>query len=76
MNSLIKQIADESGVYIAYENRAVTDKELESFAEQIVKHCVSLMTTTDYSEVADNGNWSDVLDAAAKDINLQFGMDS
>lgn len=76
MNELIKRIADDSGVYIAYENRAVTNKELEFFAEQIVKRCVSLLTTTDYSEVADNGNWADVLDAAAKDINFQFGIES
>ena len=39
MNERIKEIADESGLYIAYDNRAVTDKEIEFFAELIVREC-------------------------------------
>ena len=41
MNERIKEIADESGLYIAYDNRAVTDKEIEFFAESIVRECLS-----------------------------------
>ena len=41
MNERIKQIAEESGLYIAYDNRAVTDKELEFFAKLIVRECLN-----------------------------------
>lgn len=41
MNERIKQIAEESGLYIAYDNRAVTDKELEFFVELIIEHCLA-----------------------------------
>lgn len=40
MNERIKELADKSGLYIAYDNREVTDKELEFFAELIVRECV------------------------------------
>lgn len=39
MNERIKELADKSGLYIAYDNREVTDKEIESFAELIVREC-------------------------------------
>ena len=42
MNERIKEIADESGLYIAYDNRAVTDKEIEFFAELIVRECADI----------------------------------
>ena len=44
MNERIKEIADESGLYIAYDNRAVTDKEIEFFAELIVRECMDCST--------------------------------
>ena len=40
MNERIKELADKSGLYIAYDNRAVTDKEIEFFAELLVFECV------------------------------------
>jgi len=42
MNERIKEIADECGLYIAYDNKAVTDKEIEFFAELIVRECVEI----------------------------------
>jgi hypothetical protein len=39
MNERIKQLTDEAGLYIAYGNRAVTDKEIEFFAELIIREC-------------------------------------
>ena len=42
MNKVIKDIADDCGLYIAYDNKDVTDKEIEFFAEQIAKECASL----------------------------------
>jgi hypothetical protein len=42
MNERIKQIADECGLYIAYDNKKVTDKEIEFFAESIVRECVEV----------------------------------
>jgi hypothetical protein len=35
MNERIKELAEQAGLYIAYDNRAVTDKELERFAELV-----------------------------------------
>jgi len=43
MNERIKQLAEQAGIYIAYDNRAVTDKELEYFGELIVKECVGIV---------------------------------
>jgi hypothetical protein len=40
MNKRIKELAQESGLYIAYDNKEVTDKELEFFAEMIVRECL------------------------------------
>lgn len=42
MNTVIKDIAVASGLYIAYDNKAVTDKEIAFFAEQIAKECATL----------------------------------
>jgi len=41
MNQRIRELAEQAGIYIAYDNRAVTDKELEYFGELIVQECVS-----------------------------------
>ena len=40
MNKRINEIIDECGLWIAYDNRSVTRKELEFFAEQVVEECV------------------------------------
>jgi len=42
MNKRIKEIADDCGLYIAYDNKAVTNKEIEFFAEMIAKECANI----------------------------------
>ena len=37
-----KQLAEKAGIYIAYDNRAALDKELEFFAELIVRECAGI----------------------------------
>jgi hypothetical protein len=46
MNERIKQIAEECGLSIAYDNREVTNKELEFFAELIIKECIQELETS------------------------------
>ena len=41
-----KQLAEKAGIYIAYDNRAALDKELEFFAELIVKECAAFLRDT------------------------------
>lgn len=43
MNQRIQEIAEACGVYIAYDNRRVTDAELQFFAEQIVLECAEVI---------------------------------
>lgn len=38
----IEKIAAQVGFYVAYENREVTDKELEAFANAIVEECAKV----------------------------------
>jgi len=40
VNNKIKDLAEKSGLYIAYDNREVTDKEIEFFAELIINECM------------------------------------
>jgi hypothetical protein len=40
MNERIKELIEKSGVYIAYENKEVTDKELEFLVELVVRECI------------------------------------
>jgi len=40
VNDKIKDLAEKSGLYIAYDNREVTDKEIEFFAELIINQCM------------------------------------
>jgi len=48
MNERIKEIADECGLYIAYDNKAVTNKEIEFFAEMIIKECADIATMNQF----------------------------
>ena len=41
MKDRIKELAEQAGLYIAYDNRAVTDKELERFAELVAADAVA-----------------------------------
>lgn len=63
MNQRIQEIAKACGVYIAYDNRRVTDAELQFFAEQIVREC---------AEVIDN-HYEPVYDG--KLIKQYFGVE-
>lgn len=42
MNKTIENLIEQSGLYIAYENKQVTEKELEFFAELIIFECIKL----------------------------------
>lgn len=53
MNERIRQLVEDSGLYIAYDNRNVTDKELESFAELIVQECAKVSERTGCLNEAD-----------------------
>jgi len=46
MNERIKQLASDCGLYIAYDNREVTGKELEYFAELIIRECARIARAT------------------------------
>jgi hypothetical protein len=39
VNNNIKELAEQSGLYIAYDNKEITEKEIEFFAELIVREC-------------------------------------
>lgn len=41
MNQRIQELMRESGLYIAYDNLAVTERELEFFVQQVVLECVA-----------------------------------
>lgn len=45
MNERIQEVIKETGMYIAYENSAVTTKELEYFAEQIIQECIEVVNS-------------------------------
>lgn len=39
MNKRIRQIVEDCGFYVAFDARAVTDKEIEFLAQQVAKDC-------------------------------------
>jgi len=43
MNERIKELVEKAGIYIAYDNRAVLDKEIEFLAELIVRECIGIV---------------------------------
>ena len=47
MNERIKELIEKSGLYIAYDNKEVTDKEIAFFAELIVKQCAEIAETAE-----------------------------
>jgi hypothetical protein len=53
MNDIIKKKLEKSGLYIAYENEAVTNKELEFFAELIIRECVDIAYTAEPYQAGD-----------------------
>jgi hypothetical protein len=42
MNPNIKRLIEDSGFYVAYENKGVTDKELEALIESVIKECMKV----------------------------------
>jgi hypothetical protein len=43
VNNKIKELVEKSGLHIAYDNREVTDKEIEFFAELIINTCMDVV---------------------------------
>lgn len=64
MNERIKKLIKESGLHIAYENKAVTEKELEFFAESIVRECCEVVHFYDAS-------WTN---GPSKTLKAHFGV--
>jgi hypothetical protein len=51
MNQHIKQLVEDSGLYIAYDNRNVTDTEVEFFAELLIRKCVDVLNDSRFDNV-------------------------
>ena len=52
MNERIKQLADKCGLTIDSNSPEATWKEIEFFAEQIVKDCVNTLHNNGYDDAA------------------------
>ena len=63
-----KQLAEKAGIYIAYDNRAALDKELEFFAELIVKECLVVINQS-------NGVGDDDVVKISQDVKKHFGIE-
>lgn len=50
MNKNIERIIQESGLYIAYDNKEVTDSELAFFAEMIVRECAGINLKSSFQD--------------------------
>lgn len=72
MNERIKQIMEESGLYIAYENRAVTERELEFFAQSIVSECVKCLN----EQAQQTGDVRTTVGTVAKILKQHFGINN
>ena len=42
MNPNIKRLIEDSGFYAAYDNKEVTDKELEALVESVIRECMKV----------------------------------
>jgi hypothetical protein len=42
MNPNIKRLIEDSGFYLAYENKEVTEKELEALVESVIEECMKV----------------------------------
>lgn len=77
MNERIKELIDKSELYITYDNKAVTEKELEFFAELIVKECYeSCRSQVLDKETADTNEltYNDAVGDCAIGLLQHFGM--
>ena len=68
MNPNIKRLTEDSGFYLAYDNKEVTEKELEALIQLVVKQCASL--TLDYRNYDYHDGWLDYRD----EIVYYFGI--
>ncbi len=75
MNERFKELADKSGLYIAYENREVTDKELEFFAELIVKECIAKVELRKKFAIEDEHIMEHAFDLLVYDLESYFGVE-
>jgi len=78
MNEQIAKIAEDCGLYIAYENKAVTGKELEAFAQLIIKECMSINTQRlflDYEGDTHRVAHNNALWCAWGDMKEHFGVE-
>ena len=76
MNPKLKELALRANMeYDVFLPDAWTgeSKDLEKFAELIVKECVKYLKTTDFSEIV--GNQNDVAETAAEDLQNLFGVE-
>ena len=79
MNKRILELMDECGLWIDYDNREVTRRELEFFAEQIVRECVECVKEDMYSgagchsDFSTGGDWA--LETAINNIKEKFGVE-
>lgn len=71
MNEQIKKIMEETGLYIAYENKAVTEKELEFFAQSIVNECVECLN----ERAKQIGDVTTTVGTVAKTLKQHFGVE-
>jgi hypothetical protein len=58
MNPNIKRLIEDSGFYVAYDNKEVTDGELEALVENVIRKCMRVAhENTPENESLDYG-WS------------------
>lgn len=75
MNERIRELVEKSGLYIAYDNKDVTDKELSYFAEMIVAECIGICISNALDDLDSNdGRGSSA--KSAFEIKQHFGVES
>jgi hypothetical protein len=70
MNENIKQIVEDSGLYIAYDNREVTDIEIDFFAKLLIKKCIDILDNPRFENVRPSMNVAQAM------IKEQFGVEN
>lgn len=68
MNKRIQELIEECGLYINPYNKEVTDKEIEYFAEMIVRECAAVSRESS-KRIDDMGS------LIAQDIEKHFGVE-
>jgi hypothetical protein len=69
MNPNIHRLICDSGFYEAYENKEVTEKELEALVESVIKKCMSVVEYI--TQECDEGYF---IYNAAEEIAEHFGI--